>query len=191
MKENPEPSAKEVLRRTMRRALAALAPDRERLSAEVVRHLEEASGDAEWIAFMPRGDEPNILPCLEARWKRGLPVILPRVDGTEIALHRVVHEDQLVTGAFGLREPRGNTPRWMPEGAAVCWVPGLAFDARGSRLGRGKGYYDRLLARLGPAIQTVGVFFAAQEIPRVPCQAHDIPLHAVVTEAGWRKIPNL
>jgi 5-formyltetrahydrofolate cyclo-ligase len=62
-------------------------------------------------------------------------------------------------------------------------VPGLAWDRDGRRLGRGAGYYDRLLASPGWRAFRCGVFFAGQEVARVPVEAWDVRLDAVVTEA--------
>jgi 5-formyltetrahydrofolate cyclo-ligase len=63
----------------------------------------------------------------------------------------------------------------------VLVVPLVAFDRRGFRLGYGKGFYDKALARL-PGARTVGIAYAAQEIARVPHEAHDHPLDVIVTE---------
>ena len=63
-------------------------------------------------------------------------------------------------------------------------VPGVAFDARGGRLGHGKGFYDRMLARLGGRARCrIGVAFGFQIVEAVPCGPHDIRMEAVVVEA--------
>jgi len=66
----------------------------------------------------------------------------------------------------------------------VVLVPGLAFDRGGGRLGRGRGYYDRLLAELAPHCLRIGVAFAGQVVERVPRQAWDLPVGYLVTEDG-------
>ena len=65
----------------------------------------------------------------------------------------------------------------------LALVPGLGFDARGHRLGRGKGHYDRLLAGFGG--RKIGVAFDFQIMAEVPCEAHDIVLDDIVTPARW------
>jgi 5-formyltetrahydrofolate cyclo-ligase len=64
-------------------------------------------------------------------------------------------------------------------------VPLLGFDARGHRLGWGKGFYDRYLAGPGAGAFAVGVAFACQRVDVVPVEEHDRALAAVVTERGW------
>jgi 5-formyltetrahydrofolate cyclo-ligase len=93
-------------------------------------------------------------------------------------------DDDLVAGAFGIREPRGDLPAVGQEercSEGVLWlVPGVAFDAAGHRLGRGRGYYDRLLAGVrGPC---VGVAWEWQVIGHVPASAHDVPMGWIVTD---------
>jgi 5-formyltetrahydrofolate cyclo-ligase len=66
-------------------------------------------------------------------------------------------------------------------------VPGRAFDARGGRLGRGGGHYDRTLSRRARGTWVAGLFFAVQEVELLPLEPHDIPMPFVVTENGWRK----
>jgi 5-formyltetrahydrofolate cyclo-ligase len=61
-------------------------------------------------------------------------------------------------------------------------VPGLAFDRSGGRVGFGRAYYDGLLAKAGPQARFVAVAFHSQLVPRVPMLAHDVFMHAIVTE---------
>lgn len=91
-------------------------------------------------------------------------------------------------GAHGVLEPAGTDP--APP-ASLVLVPGLAFDARGYRLGRGGGYYDRFLESLGhPRPVLCGVCFACQLVPEVPREAHDARVDYVVTETGLRSTEN-
>ncbi|MGV9006629.1 MAG: 5-formyltetrahydrofolate cyclo-ligase [Brevundimonas sp.] len=64
-------------------------------------------------------------------------------------------------------------------------TPLLAFDARGGRLGQGGGYYDRTFAAR-PAVIRIGLAYAGQEVDHLPVEAHDIRLHGVLTETGYR-----
>ena len=84
----------------------------------------------------------------------------------------------MVRERFGTFRPKGEigTP-------AVLFVPLLAFDRTGHRLGYGGGYYDRTLAAL-PGARAIGCAFAAQELDAVPAGAHDMRLEAVATERG-------
>jgi 5-formyltetrahydrofolate cyclo-ligase len=75
-------------------------------------------------------------------------------------------------------------PEWFaPFQLDLVLVPLLAFDAKGTRLGYGGGFYDRTLHALGTK-RAIGIAFAGQEMDELPCHAHDHPLDAVVTEKG-------
>ncbi|MBI5419849.1 MAG: 5-formyltetrahydrofolate cyclo-ligase [Deltaproteobacteria bacterium] len=94
-------------------------------------------------------------------------------------------EDGWVRGKYGLLEP------FVPAGAQglrsgfdLVVVPGMAFDARGRRLGRGSGYYDRFLVGLDGTVVTVGLAFSRQLLQEVPVDHWDVPVDVVVTEDG-------
>jgi 5-formyltetrahydrofolate cyclo-ligase len=89
------------------------------------------------------------------------------------------------TGPYGIPEPSipaGVEPR--QSGWDIVVAPGLAFDRRGNRLGRGFGYYDRFLGDLPEDVPRVGLAWAGQLVPDVPVDARDVPVHALVTEEG-------
>jgi 5-formyltetrahydrofolate cyclo-ligase len=65
-------------------------------------------------------------------------------------------------------------------------MPLLGFDSMGTRLGYGGGYYDRTLARMKRKPRLIGLAFSAQEVDTIPRESHDIPLDAIITEAGVR-----
>lgn len=120
----------------------------------------------------------------EAR-RRGIELVYPRclLDRSELALHSVRSPDDLLeSGAFGLREPDPGCPLIELAQIDVALIPGLAWDRKGHRLGRGAGYYDRLLG--GPEWRALrcGLFFADQEAEFIPTDDWDSPLDAVVTE---------
>ena len=110
--------------------------------------------------------------------------LFPRCVGDTLEFVAVSRWDALVEGAFGTLEPRASSPAERLEGSDLVVVPGLAFDRRGGRLGRGRGYYDRALAVDGVPF-LCGLAYAAQVVERVPLAAHDIKMDAIVTENGW------
>jgi len=68
----------------------------------------------------------------------------------------------------------------------LIWlVPGVVFDSNGSRLGRGKGVYDRLLSKCSGI--RIGIFYQCQENTAIPVEAHDCPLDMIVTENGVKR----
>ncbi|MFD3452735.1 5-formyltetrahydrofolate cyclo-ligase [Streptomyces sp. NPDC058691] len=143
-------------------------------------------------AYVSMGAEPGTRALLEALRERGervlLPVLLPDND---LDWGRYEGPDALVRTERGLYEPTG--PRLGPEavtGAHTVLLPGLAVDARGLRLGRGGGSYDRVLARLEAAGATpalVVLLYGHEVLERVPAEPHDRPVDAVVTPDGVRR----
>lgn len=86
----------------------------------------------------------------------------------------------LKVGPYGIREPAKASPVDL-EDLDLVIVPGLAFDKRGRRLGRGKGYYDRFLSRLPAGAATVGLAFDFQILPSIPVVAHDVRVDKVLS----------
>ncbi|MBC2903871.1 5-formyltetrahydrofolate cyclo-ligase [Streptomyces cupreus] len=194
-------------KRTLRREFLAV---RNRLTADDVREagvalagraleLPELARARTVAAYVSVGSEPGTLALLDALRARDVHVLLPALlpDNDldwgaytgEGSLARVQHG-----GKMALFEPAGE--RLGPDAvttADVVLLPGLAVDARGMRLGRGGGSYDRVLARLEradahPAL--VVLLYDTEVVERVPAQAHDRPVHAVVTPSGVRRFPS-
>ncbi len=91
------------------------------------------------------------------------------------------------TGHYGIQEPV-NPALVSMESIDVVIVPGVAFDPAGHRLGRGGGYYDRLLTDFKGTI--IAVAFGFQLLADIPCDDHDIPVDYIVTEAKNMKVQN-
>ena len=111
---------------------------------------------------------------------------LPRFNAATQAYEAVRVLDparELSDGPFKVREPVAECPVVPMNRLDLALVPGLGFDARGGRVGRGKGHYDRLLA--GFTGLKIGVAFDCQIVPEIPREPHDIALDAVVTPTRW------
>jgi len=117
----------------------------------------------------------------------GRPVLFPRMipEYRDLALVRVRSRDELRPGTFGLLEPAGSeiVPPAKLGRALIC-VPGVAFSLEGQRLGRGGGYYDRLLAATSPQAVTAGLAYLFQVLDRLPESPDDRRLQLIVTESG-------
>jgi len=110
--------------------------------------------------------------------------LAPRIDHRdELALH-LYDEDDLQRHRMGFDEPRGASQMVDPEDVDVVLVPGLAFDRGGGRLGRGRGYYDRLLQRLPQGVAVVGVTVEAAVVDSVPMDETDHRVGWLATESG-------
>ena len=123
-------------------------------------------------------DEPDTHPLLE-KYAASKTIVLPCVEGDDIVPRVYRGEQDLRIGTYGIAEPIGPVFEDMPAISFIL-VPGVAFDAAGHRLGRGKGYYDRFLSALPARPYLLGTCFAWQEIPHVPAEPHDALMDAVL-----------
>ena len=150
-------------------------------AAEILADFFAAHRGRVLSGYMPMRTEIDPLPAMAAhQGPVGVPVIIAKA--TPLRFREWSPGCRLVEGAFKALIPAEGA--WVePE---VLIVPLLAFDARGYRLGYGGGFYDRTLAglRARGQVLAVGFAFAAQEVAKVPTDAFDQRLDAVVTENG-------
>jgi len=187
-------SAKEKLRREMRGRLRAMGPDLRAETSLVICQMAAnlpAFLKSRCVAlFAPLPSEPDVHPLIEEAWAQGKRVVLPLMikhgSTPELDWHEVASwDDVVVPGPFGLREPDPLRCPRVPLAELDCvFVPGLAFDAEGFRLGRGGGFYDSFLSLAPPTLPCVGLMFSLQKVPDVPREPHDQALRSVITEDG-------
>jgi 5-formyltetrahydrofolate cyclo-ligase len=199
---------KKELRREMKKNVhefclfqsASLAASENLINSELYRNAGIV------LAYMAMNEEADCFSVITKAIGDGKRVAVPRVkNGTNemdfyIVDGTALFESQFVSGAFGIREPSLNLRIWNPEKtdgreSVLVIVPGLAFTKDGKRLGRGKGFYDRYLARLAAcsaqqntdsriSFKSVGFCFSCQIINFIPTDVYDLPLDAVVSESG-------
>ncbi len=121
--------------------------------------------------------------------RRGKQVVVPYCDRDELGLFVLASPSELSPGTLGILEPkrelRGLPARHVEASQLdLLIVPGVAFDRRGARLGRGKGYYDRLLSQVRPDASLVGVAFECQLVAELPMLSHDVFMDKVITETA-------
>ncbi|MBY0014470.1 5-formyltetrahydrofolate cyclo-ligase [Paenibacillus typhae] len=190
-------------KRELRAAAAAArgklpADQRNALSSLVCRHAAERLAGEEvktLLAYVPFRSELDTRPLIAGAWAEGCKVLLPRVIQATgmMSLHPVHSWKELVPGAFGILEPAADSAdrqERLPR-PDVIFVPGLAFDRRGGRLGYGRGYYDRLRATLdteaapqGKDPLWIGLAFGRQVVEEVPMDDHDAYMDLLITEEG-------
>lgn len=112
------------------------------------------------------------------KWSAQKQILLPVVIGNDLELRRYTNPQDLKKGAYGIEEPVGE-PFTDYASIDLAIIPGVAFDAQGNRLGRGKGYYDRLLPRL-PHTYKIGICFPFQLLEEVPTEALDVRMDEVL-----------
>jgi 5-formyltetrahydrofolate cyclo-ligase len=150
------------------------------LSLQLARQLRDWplwQSSAAVAAFSALDGEPDVLDP----WPQDKRIALPRVAGAELTFHWIVRRAELQPGRFGVLEPAAEAPGAGSEFDLIL-IPGMAFDLRGGRLGRGRGYYDRFLA--GARGLRLGVCFEDQIVEAVPSEAHDLRMDFLVTPSA-------
>lgn len=170
---------KKEWRAEMKRRIALLS-EGERLSLseslfDRIEQMEEFQTAHYILLYWSLPDEPFSHALLE-RWS-DKKLILPAVVGDEIVLRRYRDKEDMKVGSFHIMEPIGSAFSDY-DCLDLTLIPGLSFDADGYRLGRGKGYYDRLLPKL--KCMTIGVCFSCQYEDKLPHDEWDIPVKKVV-----------
>lgn len=172
---------KQKLRAEMRRRKQLYTADEKRAMSDAI--CQRITDMKAWqeaqcvLLYHPLPDEVDVRRLLDVGRQSGKEIILPQVVGEELCLRLYTGTDSLSVGAFGIMEPTGALFTEY-ERIDLALIPGMAFDGEGHRLGRGKGYYDRLLPLL-PRAHRIGICFPFQFVDTVPSLTHDVRMHEV------------
>ena len=178
---------RKLLRRMLLDRRAALSPGFRQRAALLVTQYVATTG---WLRaganiglYASMGVELNTRPLRALALRRGCRLFLPRISNFRLRVMRLCPDrgELLQPNRYGIDEPPATTSIGVHAFQAI-FVPLLGFDDRGNRLGMGGGYYDRYLASGRPLL--VGLAYERSRVPTLPVLPHDIPLDAVVTEAG-------
>ncbi len=185
-----DPGEIRLLKRRLRRSVierrnALPAPERQAASLEIARavmSLEEMREAATVHLFASFGSEVDTTPIIERLLGSGRRPVLPVVlSGQWTMEHAAICSlADLEPGFRDIPEPRASCPRVRPDEIDLVIVPGVAFGRCCGRMGYGGGFYDRFLSSC-PAPR-IAVAFSMQVLDEVPCDRHDLPVHAIVTE---------
>jgi 5-formyltetrahydrofolate cyclo-ligase len=183
-----EPLSKEALRRAAldaRKAFARTLSDADRalLERRLAHHLTSLCASASVVGgYAPLGSEISPQVAMEEARAVGRIVAFPAFDNPAKPF-KFRAGDPLVAGPFGIMQPRRSAPPVEPD---LVLVPLIAIDGAGTRLGRGKGHYDRALIHLRTCgARLVGVGWPLQRISEaIPADAWDIPLDAFASPDG-------
>ncbi|HSW39878.1 MAG TPA: 5-formyltetrahydrofolate cyclo-ligase [Acidobacteriota bacterium] len=186
---------KRLLRARMKTVLNGLSPDAVREKSSLITGRLFATSwwnEADTVlAFCSMPREVDTGALLAGAMEQLKTTAIPRIHGEDLIFHLLRRLDaDLAVGPLHLREPR---PDWPVldigeprNGSILIVTPGLVFDRRLNRLGRGKGFYDRFLKnarmRAAGALHAVGVCFSEQLIDTVPAGDHDLPVDGIITE---------
>ena len=188
-------AARKALRARMRAARREIAPFQRSLAAHLVAdhidrrfHLRAGQRIAVYSALP---EELDTGPLIELASARGCALYLPRIDRRTNTMRFIERSATTRMNHLGIAEPQGSRSlgaRWLD----LVFLPLVAFDAQGMRLGMGGGYYDRAFAFRnlrstwrGPRL--IGIGFALQQLPAIASAAHDVRLDEVITEVGTSK----
>ncbi len=136
------------------------------------------------LTYCGFGSEIDTQALIERAFADGKTVVLPRVERhtQSLAMHSVKSLDELVASKWGIREPRAEAPVISGSGIEFILTPGVAFDRFGNRLGYGRGYYDKWLLAVDPALARVAAAFSCQIVEKIPVGPHDQTIDSIITE---------
>ncbi len=155
---------------------------------ERVYNLPEFNAAGSILIYLDIKSEVRTRPYLTELLSLGKVIVVPFITKQGLELFHLEDLGELEDGAFGVLEPalelrKDDSKIVLPAEIDIALIPGVAFDKNGSRLGYGKGYYDRLLLELKPECLMIGLAFECQIFPSVPQEEHDISIDKIVTES--------
>lgn len=177
---------KEMLRQQLTMVRQALGPAiwdaSSRQIVDLLTQLPEYPASQRIGLYAATAGEVELRPFFDRCRADGKSCYFPRVAGGDMDFYAVLAWSDLVPGIYGILAPRPNSLMLAPEEFDLLVVPGVAFDRHGHRLGRGKGFYDRYLPRVGGC--HVGACFDVCVVETLPHEPHDAGVHLLVTESG-------
>lgn len=193
---------KSELRRDLRQRIKGLSEQQRKeeseAAAEVFTGLPEWGRSRDVLLFLSMPGEIDTKGVVQTAVSEKKRVWAPRIHGEEMEFYLISRGGadpylDLEYNPYGLWEPRDTAPRFTPnklfssneDGLCVIAAPGLGFDRRGHRLGRGKGYYDKWLSRYSLLIESrrmvpMGIGFSVQLLETIPSEPHDILLPRLI-----------
>jgi 5-formyltetrahydrofolate cyclo-ligase len=194
MNASPLVIQKREIRKEGRARIRAVSEEALRkFSADAARLLSDRP---EWkhaqriLAYLALKDELEFSHTLKSALADGKTIALPRfIPEQDTYCAAILPQKEnfasLSFGRFGILEPPSTAPTIPLNQLDFVLVPGVAFDLSGRRLGRGKGFYDRLLAETNSACMKCGVALEEQIVAAIPAESHDIAMNFVLTPSRW------
>ena len=181
---------KPTLRQTMRERLRAMdEATRSEASVHIAAQLKQLA--AMWPAgvtvalFGGLKNEPDLVAhLLPALLKQGVRACFFQIEHQALQPRQVRTMEDLHRGQMNVWEPQPHCSLIDVTALDIILVPGLAFTRDGKRLGRGGGYYDRLLAQPDCRAERIAVAFDVQIVDHINVEFHDQHIHQIITESG-------
>ena len=188
------PPSKAELRREFRQRRSNLTPSQRESQNQAINSyvvsLVQEFGAKSISAFLPFDGEPDLRPALSKLVREGVDVSLPVIcgdsPGTQSLEFRHWHPEMtLARSVFGIEEP-GHEETMPLRELEVLFIPLVAWDRHGNRLGMGAGYFDRALSTISNSNfpQRIGVAYSIQQAECLRADPWDVRLHEVITENG-------
>jgi 5-formyltetrahydrofolate cyclo-ligase len=180
-------SEKQKLRITFKKKRDAIPKARQRLASQKIQKklfsllpVQQAKTIG---LYLSKGSEVNTLPLVQSLLKKKKKIALPKVSkrSHQIHFHEIHSLQDCHLGLFDILEPNAKNKKVPIHQMDLIFVPGIAFDREGHRLGYGGGFYDRFLASAKKQL-LIGLTYEKTFIPKIPTQKQDVQVHAIVTE---------
>ena len=155
--------------------------DKSKFSEDALTNLEsliEFQNSVNIGLFHSLNDEVNTHFFIE-KWSHSKNIFLPRIVGDDLEMVKYIREDDLDEGKFKIKEPSNKIISELKD-LDIIIIPAVALSCTGQRIGRGKGYYDRLLSQSN--ILKIGLIFDFLLCEPFEAEAHDIPVNIIVTD---------
>lgn len=174
---------KQEIRRKIN-AMRKMLSEAEKLQAaeEVFERLEQTAAFLMADRILMYHSLPDELPTRKFldKWHGRKHFFLPRVNGVNLDI-LPYNKSRLELGSFHIEEPVGDNLA-DPSEIELIVVPAVAYDRRGNRLGRGKGFYDRLLGE--SKATKIGIGYEFQIVDELPVEEHDVPMNLVISQTS-------
>ena len=190
--EKRESIRKNTLRIREKLSFADRTDKSKKITSHVVEWIEDNEGKEKVgplnaaMVYLNMKSEVETNELIEFLFTQRKQIIVPEVDMKSRMLipRRIQNLDtDLEEHQYGMQQPKADCPLFPSDQIGIIFVPGIAFDLNGYRLGYGKGYYDRFLPTCLNAI-TIGIAFQAQIVEDTFPQTWDIPVQHIFTENG-------
>ncbi len=143
--------------------------------AHELQNLPKSRIVAAYMALPGEVDLSELFGQVDKEW------VFPRVRGENLSFYRVKNVDQeMQVGAFGIIEPKDGLDEVGVKQVDIFLCPGIGFDRSGGRMGRGKGFYDRMLENARPSALKMGVCFPFQVVDEIVMESHDVRMDKVI-----------
>lgn len=182
---SPVSKLKDLLRSKMRKKIQAIGAARQKTkSRRIFKRVVESdfySQCGSLLIYVSFKGEVETQGLIRRALKDGKKVFVPHVDGKKMQACRIRDFDKdLKAGPYGILQPH-SPKKLKASDFDVVFVPGLAFDEAGGRLGRGAGYFDRFLSKLKKTVK-IGLAYKEQAVKKVPVEKHDMRLDFLITD---------